>query len=255
MSLKISFKNSRNLTLIGTLWEAQSNAIVVMAHGSGSNRFSRGLFEQIARALQQQQYNILAFDFSGHGESDDDIFNTQKSIDDLNAALDYVKAQGYQHIALFGHSFGSLSCLKAFSPDIKTMVLLGSLMGPVKWRWEEHYTPEQLQQIKNNRYITSEVNDGLRAIIKTDLAIFDEILAIDQNQLLSNVTCPVLIMHGDADQDELDLFDFARKGLPLLRDGSELVIIHGASHLFLDHVKQVISLTKTWLHDNFPPTN
>jgi pimeloyl-ACP methyl ester carboxylesterase len=249
--INVNFKNSKNISLVGSLWQTDSDAIIVMAHGSGSNRFARGLYEKLAIALQAEHYNVLSFDFSGHGESGDVIFNTQRSVEDLEAALQYVRNQGYKRIALFGHSFGSLTCLKFFSPDIETMILLGALTGPVNWKWKEYYTPEQLQQIEKDGYITSEVNDGLRATIKTDVHVFQEILSINQQELLKHVTCPVLMIHGD-DQDEQNLLEFSKKALSLLPAGSELKIIPGASHIFLDHSNEVIKLSKDWYSKHFP---
>ena len=248
----VSFINSNNLKIVGSLWKAPSTSIVIMAHGSGSNRYARGLFEKIAIALQAEDYNVLSFDFSGHGASDDAIFNTVHAIDDLQAAIKYSKVQGYKKIALFGHSFGALPCLEVSSQDIKTMILLGALVGPVDWKWKENYTAEQLQQIYKDGYITTPVNDGPRATIKTDVHIFDEILAIDQKKLLGKVHCPVLIIHGAADQGEKDLLVFSQRAMSLLPAGSELKIIHGAGHLFLDHIRQVITLTKQWLTQHFP---
>jgi pimeloyl-ACP methyl ester carboxylesterase len=251
MMKTVTFNNSNNLRIVASFWPAASDAIVIMSHGSGANRHARGLFEQIAVALQLDGYNVLAFDFSGHGESDDAIFNTMHAITDLKAAIDYAHQQGFKRIALFGHSFGALPCLEVASANIKTMVLLGALVGPVDWKWKENYSTEDLGKIFKEGYITSSVNDGSRSIIKTDVHIFEEILAIDQKKLLSKVHCPVLIIHGNADQGEKDLLPFSQKALKLLPHGSELEIIPGAGHLFLDHVAEVIALTRAWCQKFF----
>jgi pimeloyl-ACP methyl ester carboxylesterase len=103
-----------------------------------------------------------------------------------------------------------------------------------------------LEQIYKDGYITTLVNDGLRDIIKTDVRIFDEILAIDQKKLLSKVECPILIIHGNADQAEKDLSEFSFKALPLLPRGSDIKIIAAADHLFLDHATEVIAMSLEW---------
>lgn len=243
---KVTFKTNKGLKIVASFWPATSDAIIIIAHGSGSNRYGRGLLEKICLALQSEKYNVLSFDFSGHGESDDAIFNTAHAIEDLKAAISYAKKQDFKRIALFGHSFGALPCLEVASREIKTMVLLGALTGPVEWQWKHNFTPEQLAQIYKDGYITTQVNNGLRKTIKTDVHIFDEILAIDQKELMRKVTCPVLIIHGDADEGEKDLLVFSHKSLQLLPQGSELTVIPGAGHLFLEHVTPVIELTTKW---------
>ena len=252
MVRKVTFKNSRNITLVGSLWPSPSNAIIIMAHGSGGNRFARGLFESIALSLQNEGYNVLSFDFSGHGESEDDIITVKKAIDDLPSAIAFVKQQGYTRIALLGHSLGAYACLASYTPQIETMVLLGALTGPVIWHWENFCSPEELIAMKKNGYISSEVNDGLRKEIKVDADLLKDIAEIDQKKILTKITCPVLIIHGDTGQQELDLLEYSKKGLQFLSKDSKLIIIHGASHLFTNRISEVTNLVQKWYKIHFP---
>jgi len=258
MSLQISFKNSRGLTLVGTLWQASSDCIIIMVHGSDGNKLANGLFPKIALALQEENYNVLTFDFSGHGESDDDIFSLKKSIDDLLSAIEYATSHGYKKIILFGHSFGALTCLEALAlrseasrrvrlSSIKTMILLGGMTGPVHWKWEDFCSPDELKIIQNNGYAITEVNDDFRKIVKSDIGILDELAQVDQEKIMSTINCPVLLIHGDADQLESGFLELSKKALLLLPKESELKIIPGASHTFLDKIAEIITLTKTWL--------
>jgi pimeloyl-ACP methyl ester carboxylesterase len=70
--------------------------------------------------------------------------------------------------------------------------------------------------------------------------------------MLKRITCPVLIIHGDADPQELDLLEFSKKALCFLPKGSQLEVIKGASHTFLDHIAQVVELTEKWFRAHFP---
>lgn len=110
MTKKVSFKNDRNLTITGSLWQVSTNAIIIMAHGSESNRFAKELFGKLALNLQKENYNILAFDFSGYGKSKDDKTTIKKSVDDLLLAIAFVQELRYTRIALLGHSLGVLAC-------------------------------------------------------------------------------------------------------------------------------------------------
>jgi pimeloyl-ACP methyl ester carboxylesterase len=72
--------------------------------------------------------SALASDFSGCGESDDDSLPVAKQVDDLRSAI--ARAQGFQRIGLFGNSLGTLICLRAYSPEIATMILMGAVTIP-----------------------------------------------------------------------------------------------------------------------------
>ncbi len=201
--------------------------------------------------LCQMGYNVLAFDFSGHGESDDDIISLKKAADDVKAVITYVMEQDYNRIALFGHSLGAYACLHAYCTSVDTMVLIGALTGPVNWKWEEMCTDEQLIEIQTKGYITNPVHDGLRALVQVDGNLLKDILAIDQQSLFSKLSCPILIVHGDSDQQEVDLLAISKKGLSFAPQGSQLHVIKGASHYFVEHVDELASLTKQWFSTHY----
>jgi putative redox protein len=69
---KVTFKNSRNLSLVGNFYPSSPENIIIMCHGFTSDKSSRGRFDRFAYAFHQLGYSILAFDFSGCGKSDDD---------------------------------------------------------------------------------------------------------------------------------------------------------------------------------------
>lgn len=243
---KISFKNTRGLNLVGNRWQASSDALIILIHGSESNRFARGIFEKVATELQKENYNALAFDFSGHGESDDAIVSLQTFVDDLNSTITYAKHQGFKRIALFGHSIGAYAALKCYSSEIKTMFFIGALTGPVHWKLEEVCTPEQLKEAHEKGQISCSVNDGLRETVILDAHILDDLAAINQNELLKNIRCPVLIIHGDTGFEETTFLELSKAALNLLPKESELKIIKGANHLFTNHISEVATLAKKW---------
>lgn len=146
---KVVFKNSRNLKLVGNFHPANSKTIIIMCHGFTTDKSSRGRFDRFANTFYQHGFAVLAFDFSGCGESDDDHTRIDNCIDDIRSAIVYVKEKGYNQIALYGHSLGSRVCLEGFNEqDVKTMVLSGDGTGPVKYNWNEHFSEEQLEDLK-----------------------------------------------------------------------------------------------------------
>jgi alpha/beta superfamily hydrolase len=63
-----------------------------------SSKYSKGRFERLATAFNKSGYSALLFDFSGCGESDDDILTVEKEVDDLKHAIEFVKSKGYKKL-------------------------------------------------------------------------------------------------------------------------------------------------------------
>ncbi len=133
---EIIFKNRANLILAGRVDfpdnEAESNPIVVFAHGFDSGKDSpRGVI--LAERLRGRGIATLLFDFTGHGDSQGLKMNStiERQVDDLWAAIDYI--QGDQKvdagkIGVTGSSSGGLVALTEALSD-KRVLSLG-LRGP-----------------------------------------------------------------------------------------------------------------------------
>jgi len=133
----VNFKNSRNLNLSGNLYPAGTDDIIILCHGFTSDKYSSGRFERLTKALNSINISAFTFDFSGCGESDDDSLNMDKETDDLKSAINYVKNLGYKRIALYGHSLGTVICLKAFTKEIIVMTFSGAGTDSMKYNWNE----------------------------------------------------------------------------------------------------------------------
>lgn len=243
---RVTFTNSNNLTLVGNLYPSVSDAIIIMCHGFTSNKYSKGRFERLIKAFTKSGFSALAFDFRGCGESDDDSLTVDKEVDDLKSAIRFAKSKGYKKIALYGHSLGSLICLKCYNPEITTMVLSGALTDSMHYNWDEFFTEVQMKELKEKGYITELIPDEVRKEIVIDKQMLIEFESIDQNELLKNITCPVLIIHGNNDGEEILLCERSKRGMILLSEGSKLEIIDGANHSFLKHYNILIDLANDW---------
>lgn len=243
---RVTFTNSRQKTLVGTLYPAPSQTIIIMAHGFTSDRYSKGRFPRLAAAFTQSGFNVLTFDFSGCGESDDDPLMVEKWVDDLHSAIRFVKSQGYRQIGLYGHSLGSLICLSCYSPEIDAIVVSGALTDAMHYNWEEIFTPEQLTELQDKGTITEIRTEGIRKRIVIDKQNLLDFELINQAELLQPVKCPVLIIHGNNDEEERQLHERSVRGMKYLTRDSRLVMIDGANHSFLEHFPQVIELANSW---------
>lgn len=245
---RVTFKNSRNLTLVGNFYPASPQSVIIMCHGFRSDKSSRGRFDRFANTFQRLGYSVLAFDFSGCGESDDDRLTLAKQVDDLRAAISYVKSRGYTRVALYGHSLGARVCLQSYNSDISTMVLTGAGTGPMKYNWEEHFTQEQLEELALKGYLTEQTEKRTILIDQQMLLDFEQ---VDQEELLGNVKCPVLIVHGNADEEERSLCELTKQGMKWLLGSSRLEVIDGADHSFMEYLDQVEGLASRWFLEHF----
>jgi alpha-beta hydrolase superfamily lysophospholipase len=73
----ITFNNSRGLNLSGRFYPAGSDGIIIMCHGLTADKSSLGRFDILAESFRLSGFNVLNFDFSGCGESDDDVISVK----------------------------------------------------------------------------------------------------------------------------------------------------------------------------------
>lgn len=243
---RITFNNSQNLTLVGNLYPSVSDSIIIMCHGFLSNKYSKGRFERLINVFNKSGFSALAFDFRGCGESDDDSLTVDKEVDDLKSAIAFAKSKGYKKIALYGHSLGTLICLKCCTSEIITMVLSGALTDSMNYNWDEFFTKDQMQELKEKGYVTALTPNEVREKIIIDKQILIDFELINQKELLKNVTCPVLIIHGNNDEEENLLCERSKSAMTLLSNDSKLEIINGANHSFLEHYDILINFTNDW---------
>lgn len=72
---------------------------------------------------------------------------------------------------------------------------------------------------------------------------------INKKELLEDIKCPVLIIHGNNDEEENLLCEKSKAGIDLLSTDSKLMIIDGADHSFLGHLDIVIGKATGWFKE------
>ena len=125
---KVSFPSRTDrLTIHGWFLPKEgSNKVLLIAHGAYIHRadYTIGLLP-IAAKLVDNGYNILMFDFRGHGESEGKRISAgyyEKR--DLLGAIDFVKQRGFTRIGIIGYSMGAATALMtaAENKDIDAIV-------------------------------------------------------------------------------------------------------------------------------------
>ena len=245
--VKIFIKNSRGFIIAANHWFAGSESIIIMASGFTGDKSMNGRFEKLANKYSLAGISVITFDYCGCGESDDEILTPENAVLDLHSVVNYAKNRGYKNIGLFGQSYGALVCLKAYNKDIKTMVLTGALTGSIKYDWNNFYSQDQLDELSKTGHMRIYKDPaGPREMVIIDKKMLLDFEQVNQEQLLRNVECPVLIIHGDHDEEERTLLDITRRGMKYLSRDSKLEIIEGADHRFSDHLYLITDLSLKW---------
>ena len=92
---------------------------------------------RVARALAEQGFHALRFDYRGVGESDGDLRRTSMAAPhtaDIIAACDWLTSQGLSRVVIVANCFGSWSSLMA-APSLPALQGIALVNGPV---WRDH---------------------------------------------------------------------------------------------------------------------
>ncbi len=194
--------------------------VVILAHGF-FNAKDAFLFKAIAKALAVH-YDVVAFDFRGHGKSSGLFTWTSKECADLRTVIEYVKGCRYEGIGLMGFSLGAaISLLEtAQNPGIKTLIAV----SPPYDFWKIDYQfwkPAMIEDLKLNLGVKAKgkgIRPGHPWEPKTaPIDIVDKI-----------APRPVLFLHGA--EDWLINAEHSRKLYAKAKEPRKLVILPKVGH-------------------------
>ncbi|MER3470955.1 MAG: hypothetical protein C4330_06365 [Chitinophagaceae bacterium] len=136
---EIHFATNDSININGWYSDSDSaNACVILCHGYTVDKSS--LLDEAAQ-FRAWGYNVLLFDFRGHGNSEG-VYSSfgNKESEEVAKAFAFAKAKGNQNIILYGVSMGSMAVLKSVSENnlqpaaIITDMPFGSLQDHFKSR-------------------------------------------------------------------------------------------------------------------------
>jgi putative redox protein len=242
---KVKFENSRGQKLVGNYHGADSNIGIVMSHGFTGDKHEWGYFDKASEALNKAGYNVLTFDFSGGGESNKSPITAEKEVQDLEAAISYIQSRGVKTIGLYGHSLGGYVSLKNCGPEVEAMVLTAPVTNSIdlsknNMLWK--IFTKLFDRIPSMNYWKNK-----RQLMWIDPKIADEMNDIDQNSLVSEVECPVLIIHGG--EDEVVSLEDSKKAVDKL-ESAELKVVEGLTHDYDNYLEDVIESAESWFDGN-----
>lgn len=167
------------------------DSVIIVCPGffnSKKNRWMRKTIDLIS-----SNYDVIIFDFRGHGDSGGRFSWTAKEHLDVKAVLDYTKSQGYKEIGILAFSLGAMASVNAISTngDVQSMVLISC---PYKFsKIDYHFwKPEMFSDLKDNIECNWE-GKGARTthIFKRKPKTIRKIAKIKR--------VPILFIHGDKD--------------------------------------------------------
>lgn len=246
---KVKFENNRGLNLVGNYWEADSDAGIIMSHGFPGDKTEWGYFDQVAEKLNEAGYNVLAFDFSGSGESDDEPLRIDNQVEDLSSAVEYLESRDIERLGFYGYSQGGLVSLRNYNEDIETMFLTSPVTDSMPNYRQIILDSQQREEAKEKGYWIKERDKGSRDQIVIDEEIIEEKETVEQSELLSGVQCPVKIVHGD--EDEIVPIKSSESAVEKL-ENADITVIEGLDHGYNENIDQIAEYAVDWFEENMP---
>ena len=140
---------SDNISIAYDHFKNNSDMVIIVCPGfynSKQNRWMRKTVE-----LLSPKYDVIIFDFRGHGKSSGSFTWSSKEYIDVNTVVDYAKTLGYKHIGIVAFSLGASAAINAASDrdDIDSMVLIAcpSRFNMIDFRFWE---PGMFADLKDN---------------------------------------------------------------------------------------------------------
>lgn len=226
---EISIVTPRGVSLSGTLNvpENPNGFIVIFVHDFLSERSGAHRYDVMAAEFRRSGYSTLQFDFSGVGESEDDIVTLAGEIEDLRSVSSWAVEQGYDKQFIIATSFGSLVALSAGLEKAKSIIAIDPMMSSVNYDWETIFPAEQLEELtKNGVMRIFDDSPTTRKYFNISKQTLVDLTLTDIEKMLEEVKCPILILVTDYENYNDFLLDFTEKYFSKLVDGSKLDVIH-----------------------------
>lgn len=220
----------------------KADTLVVFAHGIFSDKRGDGRFDRLSARLLNSSFDVIRFDFRGHGESPipSEKFTVSGALTDYLSILDWADSQNYDNIAVIGSSFGgSIVLLERLLPNprqLVSIVLLNpvidygiTFINPVLNWGREIFGDEKIEKIrKEGKAILIDDFEG-------SIDFFNELCLIHPDLGFNEISSPLLVLHGD--RDEKVPLETIEK-LSHKNSNITLDIVVGARHAFEDPDKE-----------------
>ncbi len=198
---EIFIQTSDSEKLHGYFFTSSSDKVLLYLHGNAQN--VTAWYEACVEIRKKIDVNILLVDYRGYGKSTGKS-NLDGVIIDALSMYDSLIQKGFkeENISLYGRSLGGAIALElAVRKKIKSVTLLSGFTSLADM-CREHYPLIPLNMVRRDVLISKD--------------------------LIKNISCPVLIVHGD--RDMIVNVSHAYNLFELAKEPKKLLILKGAGH-------------------------
>ncbi|SCY09306.1 putative redox protein [Nonlabens sp. Hel1_33_55] len=229
---KITFQNADGKDLSGRIElpvDQKPHNFAIFAHCfTCSKNFTAT--RNITRALTGAGFGVLRFDFTGLGDSEGDFGDTNFSgnVEDLLAAVEYLRVNHQAPTLAIGHSLGGAAVIfaSAKAESIKAIVTIGT---PSDTKHVKHLFGDQIEAIIENGEAVVELSGRPFKIKEQFLRDVDEQML---TQTLKKLRKPILFCHSP--QDDTVSINHAEKLYQAAMHPKSFISLDGANHLLTD---------------------
>jgi len=118
---EVTVKTSDGLTLRGWFIDKGSNTTIIAIHGYTASKYEEDYMKPVIDLLARNGYNVVAFDFRAHGDSDGEITTLGvKEVEDYIRIIDRLKNEKpdkAEKIGVIGYSMGGAVTIMLSAKD------------------------------------------------------------------------------------------------------------------------------------------
>lgn len=239
-----SLKTSDRQTIAVTQYKRGHSGVVILAHGFFNNK-DVYLLKKLAEDLCEH-YDVISFDFRGHGKSDGLFGWTSHEQQDIGEVLKYAQGQGYERIGVIGFSLGAAIALIAASQDRNIHSVIAVSPPFDFWQIDYHFwEPEMFEDLK--------LNLGYKGIgkgVRPGNPFEAKVRPLD---IVSKVApTPILFIHGGSDW--LIKPQHSEKLFKAALEPKQYLHIPGAGHaekIYDTHSREFLQACLEWFKTTF----
>ena len=227
---KVSFTNAEGDKLAARLEmpaDSHPHTFALFAHCFTCNKNLTAV-RNIARALTQEGFAVLRFDFTGLGESEGDFADTNFSsnVEDLVQAAKFLETEYQAPKLIIGHSLGGAAVLmaKQFISSVKAVATVGA---PYQPDHVSHLFQSSLDEIEEQGI--AKVNIGGRGFTIKKQFVDDLTHLSSAHSPIKNLNAALLVLHSP--QDSIVGIDNATSIYKAAQHPRSFISLDGADHL------------------------
>lgn len=243
-SEKIQFK-TRGGTELSAVLDTPDTQVphnyVVFAHCFTCDKNFHAV-RNICRALTNEGFAVLRFDFTGLGESEGEFSDTNFSsnVDDLIDAGAFLAEHYQSPTILLGHSLGGAAAIFA-AAQMKSVKAVGVIGAPSSPKHVKTLLKHGIDEIKEKG--AAEISIGGRPFMISKQFI-DDLESQDMAAVLGDLRKPIIVFHSP--QDKIVGIENAEEIYRAARHPKSYISLDGANHLLTNkkdsaYVGQVIA--------------